>query len=108
MGKTGRYIVGVVAAVAGGVAAAMAFAVSPMLSLVLLVPAVGVALLAKARKTVSFAEYRWDIVIMFTIAFVCLTIAYLFSTMTPAEFKDILIVVFAFLAGLIGSRVANI
>jgi hypothetical protein len=108
MGKIGKYIVGAVAAVAGVVAAATAFSISPVLSLVLLVPAAGVALFAKTKKAISLNGYRWDIVIMFAIAFVCLTIAYLFSTMTPGEFKDILIVVFAFLAGLIGGRVANI
>jgi hypothetical protein len=108
MGKIGKMVVAVATMVLGGVAAAAAFSISPVLSLVLLAPTVGVALFAKSRKAFSLNGYRWDIVIMFAIAFVCLTIAYLFSTMTPAEFKDLLIVVFAFLAGLIGSRVANL
>jgi len=50
-------------------------------------------------------QYRWDVVIMFSIGFVCLTVAYVFSTMTPAEFKDILVTLFAFLAGVISSKV---
>ena len=108
MGKVGRMVVGAIAAIAGVAAASVVFGVSPALSLVLVVPMAGMAVFAKHRKAVSFAEYRWDIVIMFTVAFVCLTIAYLFSTMTPTEFKDILIVVFAFLAGLIGSKVASL
>jgi hypothetical protein len=74
----------------------------------MVVPMVGLALLGKARRAISLNGYRWDIVIMFAIAFVCLTIAYLFSTMTPTELKDLLIIVFAFLAGLIGSRVTNL
>jgi len=108
MGKVSRLVVGALSAIAGGVAAGVVFSVSPALSLVMLVPMTGLALFGKARKAVSLAEYRWDVVIMFTVAFVCLTIAYLFSTMTPSELKDLLIVTFAFLAGLIGSRVAGL
>jgi uncharacterized membrane protein len=52
-------------------------------------------------------QYRWDIVIMFSIGFVCLTMAYIFSTMTPSEFKDILVTMFAFLAGMLSSRVVS-
>jgi len=55
----------------------------------------------------SSLQYRWDIVIMFSIGFVCLTVAYIFSTMTPSEFKDILVTMFAFLAGMISSRVVG-
>jgi hypothetical protein len=51
--------------------------------------------------------YRWDIVIMFTVGFVCLTVAYVLSAMTPSEFKDILVTMFAFLAGMISSRVVG-
>jgi hypothetical protein len=108
MGKLSKMVVAIATMVLGGLAAGAVFSVSPVLSLVILVPAVGVALFAKTRKAISLNGYRWDIVIMFTIAFICLTIAYLFSTMTPAELKDILVVVFAFLAGLIGSRATNL
>jgi hypothetical protein len=108
MGKLGKIAIAAIVMVLGGLTAGAVFSVSPALSLVLLVPAAGVALIAKARKAISLNGYRWDIVIMFAIAFICLTIAYLFSTMTPAELRDILVVVFAFLAGLIGGRVANI
>jgi hypothetical protein len=63
--------------------------------------------LTKPLKFDNSQQYRWDIVIMFSIGFVCLTVAYVFSTMTPAEFKDILVTMFAFLAGMISSRVVS-
>jgi hypothetical protein len=58
-------------------------------------------------KPLKLGNYRWDIVIMFSIGFVCLTVAFIFSTMTPSEFKDILVTLFAFLAGMISSRVVG-
>jgi hypothetical protein len=63
--------------------------------------------LTKPLKFDNLPQYRWDIVIMFSIGFVCLTVAYVFSTMTPSEFKDILVTMFAFLAGMISSRVVG-
>jgi len=51
--------------------------------------------------------YKWDVVIMFAIGFICITIAFIFSTMTPADYKDILVTLFSFLAGLISSRVVE-
>ncbi|MEM0061502.1 MAG: hypothetical protein QW726_06200 [Fervidicoccaceae archaeon] len=63
--------------------------------------------LTKPLKFDSSPQYRWDVVIMFSIGFVCLTVAFIFSTMTPSEFKDILVTLFAFLAGVISSKVVG-
>ena len=51
--------------------------------------------------------YKWDVVIMFSVGFICITVAFIFSTMTPADYKDILVTLFSFLAGLISSRVVE-
>ncbi len=59
------------------------------------------------RKAIKLAEVAWQVVVMFIVAFLSITVAYILSEMPPEQYATLVQLLLSFFAGYLTAKVAD-